>query len=152
MKVLSTLVATTVLGCAPAHAEYFGEAVTFEKRAPIDLVEKKSVSVNVNFQKRFHSIQRVCFELFFEHDLLDPGETILVGPLDRFSYGWSNVFDQSVSYRTICLSAKQRGVALFLDGEQSFDIRMEKGSAEIREMNVWVEARSVWPTHSKTMI
>jgi hypothetical protein len=99
----------------------------------------------VNVHARFSSVQTVCFQFTFVNDLLDPGETLRITPLDALPStngpGFQNVGTTSQTQRVLCLdSAFQPDlVALFADGkERNIELSMQTGSVEISSVTVTV--------------
>jgi hypothetical protein len=100
----------------------------------------------VNVHTKFSSVDRVCFTFTFEGDLLDPGETLLISPLNAVSSvsgpGFSNRGTSSEAERTLCLEAAFQPdlVSLFADGkEHKLEITMQTGSVRIASLDVTVE-------------
>jgi hypothetical protein len=99
----------------------------------------------VNVHAKFSSVDSVCFDFTFQNDLLDPGEIVLITPLQLFPSltggGFEDVGPGSLSERLFCYeSAFQPDVtALFADGkDKDLEIGTQGGSVEIASVVVTV--------------
>jgi len=97
----------------------------------------------VNVHAKFSAVDMVCFDFTFANDLLDPGETLLITPLEVLpplgGPGFSNVGTTSQAQRTLCLTSTFQPdlVAPFADGkEKKLQISMQTGSAQIASILV----------------
>jgi hypothetical protein len=100
----------------------------------------------VNVHTKFASVDSVCFTFTFEGDLLDPGETLFISPLNAVSSlsgpGFSNGGTTPEAERTLCFEAAFQPdlVALFAEGkEHELEIAMQTGSVQIASLEVTVE-------------
>ena len=102
------------------------------------------ILASVDFHSSFASIDAVCFGFTFQGDLLDPGDTLLITPLNLLPSlsgpGFLNGGTEPQSTRTLCLDnafGYESFTALFLDGsENRIEIGMQVGSVTIGDLQI----------------
>lgn len=99
----------------------------------------------VNVHEKFSSVESVCFDMTFVNDLFDPGEILLITPLQLFPSltggGIENIGDAPQAERTSCLdsSFQPDETALFTDGkDKNLEFGMQNGSVQIASIVVTV--------------
>jgi hypothetical protein len=118
-----------------------------DPRAPVTVAAGSPIAVNVDFGRRFSSIDSLCFTFKFKKDFLDPGDSLGVNffgwGMGGGAFGFANVSGPSQPVRTVCVvdygdSYPNIVLDAFLDGQQSGSIFMETGSVTIRSVTVVV--------------
>jgi hypothetical protein len=105
----------------------------------------------VNVHAKFSSVDSVCFDFKFVNDLLDPGESLAITPLQLFPSltgpASENVGSTPEAERTLCLDSAfgySDVNALFADGkDKDLEIGMQSGSVEIASLVVTVTGTPV---------
>ena len=113
-----------------------------------DVAVGAPVLAKVNLHAKFSSVDSVCFDFTFTGDLLDPGEIVLVTPLQVFRSlagpAVENVGLTSEGERTLCMESAlgpddAAVAALFADGKDSdLEIGTQNGSVQIASLVVTV--------------
>ena len=104
-----------------------------------------SVRVTVDVHQRFSSVDSVCLDFTFANDPLDPGEQMVITPLELgpslTGGGFTNIEPGAQSERVLCTESigDQAFGALFIDGKETMlDIAMVNGSVQIASLIVTV--------------
>ena len=103
------------------------------------------VTARINLHERMTSVDNVCLTFTFVNDLLDPGETVVITPLQLFpslgGFGFENPGPSAQAQRTICITTADQPdiAALFADGKDNrLQIGMTSGSVEIASLVITV--------------
>ena len=99
------------------------------------------VPATVNFGTTFASIDHLCFFFTFSGDLLDPGDRLaFTGPSGLNGTGFGNGTGSSQSERGLCFNPfdHPETIALFLDGQENFGLRMEAGTLTVSSLRVQI--------------
>ncbi|MCO7223651.1 hypothetical protein [Pleionea sp. CnH1-48] len=135
-KILSIIgllsIATTV------QASSLTTSATFQEGLPLHLETNIAHNATVDFGASFESIDRICFTAHFTGDLADPNEGFMMGPFGSASYGWTNINSTPIASRTTCITPAHTGASDFLDGAQTFGVKMYKGQATLSSLDVTI--------------
>ncbi len=147
MKKIAAMIGMITMAAA-AHADTFTVSAEFDNSMPAYLEAGVPQNATIDFNTAFKSIERICFTAHFAGDLADPGESFMMGPFGNSSYGWINGGSVSNSSRMVCITSSHSGAEEFMDGEQTFGVRMSGGTATLTNLEVTVTGvASEAPTH-----
>ncbi len=102
-----------------------------------------SAPAKVRFHRKFASIERVCFTVRFEGDLVDPGEWVIFSLAGESGAGFQNVSGAPIAARELCYAEgfHDEELGLFMDGKQRVEVYMGQGSATLASVKVHITAR-----------
>lgn len=102
--------------------------------------EGNSATAVMRFNRRFDSIESVCFTFHFVDDLIDPGERgdwLQFNVTGHDGFGFAPTSGPSLAERTSCLIYYHvEQLAAFEDGKQTVEINMVLGSATLESVEV----------------
>ncbi len=117
----------------------FEVEATLSPPAPAPISVGNPISATVDFEQSFALIYEVCFLFAFQGDLLDPGDFLsFASPQGLAGAGMENLASTPQTRRDLCFpyAIAPDAVSLFLDGQQDFDLQMEKGSVIVGSLRV----------------
>ncbi len=139
-KVSMALAAAATLCSFTATAQTVSTTATFEDGLPLHLEDGVIHNANIDLGLSFSSIELICFTSYFAGDLADPGELFFYGPFPRDngsgSFGWRNINSTPIESRKVCITEAHSESQLFLDGEQTFGVRMQDGASTLTGVDV----------------
>jgi hypothetical protein len=135
------------LACAFVSGAAAADSVSAPARLSQSVVAVGApVLAKVNLHAKFSSVDGVCFDFTFTSDLLDPGEILLITPLQLWPSlsgpGFEDIGLTSQGERELCLESAfgySSAIALFGDGkDKDLEIGMQTGSVQIASLVVTV--------------